>query len=238
MSPCETHRILARKRDGFREGLNPSYEEIALSGTNFTLFLLAALIVAAVPGPGIFYVAARTLSGGKRAGFASTFGTALGGLVHVIGGGLGVSAIILASAELFTVLKFAGALYLVWLGAKTFREARDVAQQTVVAAGTRRVFREGVLVEALNPKTAAFFLAFIPQFVDPAGGYVALQFITLGLISVALNTLADVVVVMMAATARDNFTNRPNLLQRLRQGSGLFIAGLGISLALARRPAS
>jgi threonine/homoserine/homoserine lactone efflux protein len=209
-----------------------------MNGTNFTLFLLAALIVAAVPGPGIFYVAARTLSGGKRAGFASTFGTALGGLVHVIGGALGVSAIILASAELFTVLKFAGALYLVWLGIKTFREARDVAKQAAATAPAQQVFREGVLVESLNPKTAAFFLAFIPQFVDPANGYVAFQFITLGLISVALNTLADIVVVMMAATARNGLTRRPNLLQRLRRGSGLFIAGLGISLALARRPAS
>ena len=212
--------------------------EIALSGTNFTLFLLAALVIAAIPGPGIFYVAARTLSGGKRAGIASTFGTALGGLVHVIAGGLGVSAIILASAELFTVLKFAGALYLVWLGFRTFREARKWLPQHASAIGAERAFREGVLVEALNPKTAAFFLAFIPQFIDPAGGYPALQFITLGLISVALNTLADVVVVMTAATARASLTRHPNLLQRLRQGSGLFIAGLGISLALARRPAS
>ena len=158
--------------------------------------------------------------------------------MHVIAGGLGVSAIILASAELFAALKFAGALYLVWLGLKTFREARYLLPQQAVTAGTQRVFREGVLVEALNPKTAAFFLAFIPQFVDPAGGCVALQFITLGLISVALNTLADVVVVMMAARARSGLTHNPNLLQRLRQGSGLFIAGLGISLALARRPAS
>jgi threonine/homoserine/homoserine lactone efflux protein len=209
-----------------------------LTGINFPLFLLAALIVAAVPGPGILYVAARTLSGGKSAGYASTFGTALGGLVHVIGGALGVSAIILASAELFTALKFAGALYLVWLGIKTFREARAVLAQPVVVAGTQHAFREGVLVEALNPKTAAFFLAFIPQFVDPAAGSVALQFVTLGLISVALNTLADVVVVVMAASARAGLTRRPNLLQRLRQGSGLFIAGLGISLALARRPTS
>jgi threonine/homoserine/homoserine lactone efflux protein len=209
-----------------------------MNGTNFTLFLLAALIVAAVPGPGIFYVAARTLSGGKRAGIASTLGTSLGGLVHVIAGGLGVSAVVLASAELFTALKFAGAIYLVWLGLKTFREARNLLSQQAVIAGTQRVFREGVLVEALNPKTAAFFLAFIPQFVDPAGGYVALQFITLGLISVTLNTLADVIVVMMAATARTGLARRPNLLQRLRQGSGLFIAGLGISLALARRPTS
>jgi len=158
--------------------------------------------------------------------------------MHVMGGALGVSAIILASAELFTVLKFAGALYLVWLGLKTFREARGLVPQQAIAAGTHRVFREGVLVEGLNPKTAAFFLAFIPQFVDPAGGYVALPFITLGLISLTLNTLADVVVVMTVATARTALTRRPNLLQRLRQGSGLFIAGLGISLALARRPAS
>ena len=209
-----------------------------MSRTNFTLFLIAALVIAAVPGPGIFYVAARTLSGGKRAGVASTFGTALGGLVHVIAGGLGVSAIVLASAELFTALKFAGALYLVWLGLKTFREARDPLPQQAIVAGTQQVFQEGVLVEALNPKTAVFFLAFIPQFVDPAGGYVALQFIALGLISVALNTLADFIVVMMAATARSGLTRKPNLLQRLRQGSGLFIAGLGVSLALARRPAS
>ena len=209
-----------------------------MNGTNFTLFLLAALVIAAVPGPGIFYVAARTLSGGKSAGIASTFGTALGGLVHVIAGGLGVSAIILASAELFTVLKFAGAVYLVWLGIKTFREARELLPQKVIAVGTQRVFREGVMVEALNPKTAAFFLAFIPQFIDPAGGYPALQFITLGLISVALNTLVDFIVVLMASTAHSGLTRRPQLLQRLRQGSGLFIAGLGISLALARRPAS
>jgi threonine/homoserine/homoserine lactone efflux protein len=209
-----------------------------LSGTSFTLFLLAALVIAAVPGPGIFYVAARTLSGGKRAGIASTFGTALGGLVHVIAGGLGVSALILASAELFTALKFAGALYLVWLGFRTFREARKWLPQQTNAIGDERAFREGVLVEALNPKTAAFFLAFIPQFVDPAGGYIALQFVIFGLISVALNTLADVVVVMMATTAQTSLGRHPNLLQRLRQGSGLFIAGLGISLALARRPAS
>ena len=209
-----------------------------MTGTNFPLFLVAALIIAAVPGPGIFYVAARTLSGGRKAGIASTFGTALGGLVHVIAGGLGVSAIILASAELFTALKFAGALYLVWLGIRTFREARQLRQEQISPVGAQRAFRDGVLVEALNPKTAAFFLAFIPQFIDPAAGHAALQFMALGLISVALNTLADVVVVMMAATARTGLTRHPNLLQRLRQGSGLFIAGLGISLALARRPGS
>ena len=101
-----------------------------------------------------------------------------------------------------------------------------------------QAFRDGVLVEALNPKTAAFFLAFIPQFIDPATGHTALHFIALGVISVTLNTLADIVVVLTASTASAGLARRPRLLQRLRQGSGLFIAGLGLSLALARRPAS
>ena len=204
---------------------------------NFSLFLLAALVIAAVPGPGIFYVAARTIAGGRKAGIASTFGTALGGLVHVVAGGLGVSAIILASAELFTVLKFAGALYLVWLGFRTFREAGVAQPGPIEPVGAQQAFRDGVVVEALNPKTAAFFLALVPQFIDPAAGHPALQFITLGLISVTLNTLADVVVVAIAASARATLSRKPALVRRLRQGSGLFIAGLGISLALARRPA-
>jgi threonine/homoserine/homoserine lactone efflux protein len=209
-----------------------------VGGASLSLFLLAALVIAAIPGPGIFYVAARTLSGGTQAGIASTFGTALGGLVHVVAGSLGVSAIILASAQLFAALKLIGALYLVWLGIRTFREAGDRLPDPIGPAGAERAFREGVLVEALNPKTAAFFLAFIPQFLDPAAGYPALQFIALGLTSVALNTFADVVVVILAARARATLVRRPCFIQRLRQGSGLFIAGLGISLALARRPAT
>jgi threonine/homoserine/homoserine lactone efflux protein len=209
-----------------------------VTSTNLWLFLFAALIIAAIPGPGIFYVAARTLSGGRKAGVASTLGTALGGLVHVIAGGLGVSAIILASAEIFTALKLAGAFYLVWLGIRTIRESGRWPPGQIGPTGAKRAFREGIVVEALNPKTAAFFLAFIPQFLDPVAGYPALQFIMLGLISVTLNTLADVIVVMMASTVRTGLVRRPRLLQRLRQGSGLFIAGLGVSLALARRPAS
>jgi threonine/homoserine/homoserine lactone efflux protein len=209
-----------------------------MSGANLSLFLLAAFIIAAIPGPGIFYVAARTLSGGTAAGIASTFGTAVGGLVHVIAGGLGISALILASAQLFTALKLAGALYLIWLGIKTFRDAGIVPSEQIELGGTRRAFRDGVMVEALNPKTAAFFLAFVPQFIEPTTGHVALQFVVLGMVSVALNTVADVIVVIVACTARANLVRRPYLIRRLRQGSGLFIAGLGLSLALTRRPAA
>jgi threonine/homoserine/homoserine lactone efflux protein len=207
-----------------------------MSGAHFPLFLLAALIIAAVPGPGIFYVAARTLSGGRSAGIASTSGAACGGLVHVVAGGLGVSAIILASAQLFTAFKLIGAVYLVWLGIKTFRDAGHLPATPIETTSASRAFRDGVVVEALNPKTAAFFLAFIPQFIDPTAGHPALQFITLGLISVTLNSLADVVVVTMAATARNTLARKPHWIRRLRQGSGLFIAGLGVALALTRRP--
>jgi threonine/homoserine/homoserine lactone efflux protein len=203
--------------------------------SDFALFLVAALVVAAVPGPGIFYVAARTLSEGRAAGIASTLGTALGGLVHVIAGGLGVSAIIMASAEAFATLKFAGALYLIWLGIRAFREAGQLPSAPK-PAGTARVFREGIVVEATNPKTAAFFLAFIPQFLDASAADPALQFMALGLISVALNTLADLVVAALASATRANLMQRPQLFRRLRQGSGLFMMGLGASLLLARRP--
>jgi threonine/homoserine/homoserine lactone efflux protein len=208
-----------------------------LDAMNIALFLAAALIIAVTPGPGIFYVAARTLAGGRAEGLASSLGTGIGGLVHVIAGALGVSALILASAEVFAVVKFVGALYLVFLGIKTWRSASLPQSPLVVAAtGSRRAWREGILVEALNPKTAAFFLAFIPQFVDATAPHVGLQFALLGLISVALNTAADVIVCYGAGACRDRLLSQPVLFRRLRQGSGCVLCGLGLSLALARRP--
>ena len=204
---------------------------------SFLLFLAAAAIVALSPGPGIFYVAARTLADGRSVGLASSLGTGLGGLVHVAAGAIGVSALILASAEAFTFLKLAGAVYLVWLGIKTAREARLDIVAAARGASVGRAFRDGIFVEALNPKTAAFFLAFLPQFVDPAHGAVWLQFFVLGLTSVFLNTAVDVVVVFMAARARSAALTRPTLLRRLRVAAGTAITGLGLSLLFARRPA-
>ena len=210
--------------------------------TQLGLYFAAAFVLAISPGPGIFYVAARTLTGGRAEGVASSFGTGLGGLVHVLAGSVGVSAIVLTSAELFTALKLAGAAYLVWLGLRTFRSARRDAStglngSAAPPVGPRRAFREGVLVEALNPKTAAFFLAFIPQFVDPAEGPVALQFVMLGFVSVALNTVADIVVAFAAGGIRKGAAARPTLIRRLREASGAAMIALGIGLALAKRPA-
>jgi threonine/homoserine/homoserine lactone efflux protein len=202
------------------------------------LFFAAALAIAISPGPGIFYVAARTLAGGRSEGLASSFGTGLGGLVHVAAGAVGVSALVMASAEAFTMLKLAGAAYLVWIGIKAIREARLPFEAKAVTTGAARAFREGIVVEALNPKTAAFFLAFLPQFVDPSAGPVWLQFMVLGLISVALNTAVDVVVAVLASRARSIAVGRPAMLRRLRMAAGGLIAALGLALLFARRPAS
>jgi threonine/homoserine/homoserine lactone efflux protein len=210
---------------------------IVLEISSLILFVATALVIAVTPGPGIFYVAARTLSGGRDEGLASSFGTGLGGLVHVIAGAFGVSALVMASAEAFTILKFVGAAYLIWLGIKAIREARIKVPAGVPVTGVGRAFREGVIVEALNPKTAAFFLAFIPHFINVSQGSVALQFAALGLLSVTLNTLADVAVVFLASRARDSLVRKPRLIQRMREGSGLVICGLGVSLAFARRTA-
>ena len=208
---------------------------------SFALFLAAALVLAITPGPGLFYVAARTLAGGRAEGLASSVGTGLGGSVHVLAGALGVSAVVLASAELFAALKLVGAAYLVWIGVRTVVTARRDAAATgatVERVGVHRAFREGVLVEALNPKTAAFFLAFIPQFVVPEAGPVALQFVVLGLASVTLNTLADIGVAFAAGRIRNGATARPGLVRRLRTASGAAMIALGVGLALARRPAT
>ena len=205
--------------------------------TEFVLYLAAASLLAVTPGPGIFYVAARSLAGGRAEGIASSLGTALGGLVHVLAGALGISALVLASAELFTALKWVGAAYLVWLGVRTMMAVRRnvPGADAAPALGTRRAFREGVVVEALNPKTAAFFLAFIPQFLDPSAGAVALPFILLGSISVLLNTLADIVVAIGASRIREGAASRPGFIRRLREISGASMIALGAGLALAKR---
>jgi threonine/homoserine/homoserine lactone efflux protein len=212
--------------------------------TQLVWFLAAALTIAVLPGPGLFYVAARTLAGGRAAGIASSCGTGLGGLVQVAAGAAGVAALLLASAQAFALCKLAGAAYLVWLGIATVRAARREARlpasvATVPPVGVRRAFTDGVLVEALNPKTAAFFLALLPQFVDPAASWPGwAQFLILGLISVTLNTAADIAVSCIAGGLQARLVRHPLMLRRLREASGITLCALGGALALARRPAS
>src|SRR6476660_8340071 len=199
---------------------------------HFVLFFAAAFLLAVTPGPGIFYVLARSLAGGKREGIQSSLGTFVGGLFHVVAAALGVSAILAASAVAFHTVKYAGAAYLVWLGIRMIRtrNAQMPAQMETPSQGS---FRQGILTEALNPKTALFFLSFIPQFIAPAAGHVFLQFIVLGTISVALNTTADLLVVLLAAPLERQLKHSATFRRRQRVASGLGMIGLGAYVALA-----
>jgi threonine/homoserine/homoserine lactone efflux protein len=202
---------------------------------SFTVFLTAAIVLAVTPGPGILYVMARTLSGGKQDGIASTFGTSLGGLVHVVVAAVGLSAVLAASAGAFAVIKYAGAAYLIFLGLRTLLSAAPTPHADPAPArpaGARRAFLEGILTEALNVKTALFFLAFIPQFVNhhrPA----APQFVLLGLICVTLNTGADLLVVGLASKLMPYLRSSPRPARMMSYGSGAVMVGLGAYLALS-----
>jgi threonine/homoserine/homoserine lactone efflux protein len=210
----------------------PGYNEHMLDAHRFILFFAAALVLAVTPGPGIFYVLARSLAGGRREGIQSSLGTFVGGLFHVFAAALGVSAILAASAVAFHTVKYAGAAYLVWLGIRMIR-TRNAELKVAASAAPQNAFRQGIFTEALNPKTALFFLSFIPQFIAPAAGHVFLQFIVLGTISVALNTAADLLVVLMAAPLERKLKHSPTFRRRQRVASGLGMIGLGAYVALA-----
>jgi len=196
-------------------------------------FMAAALVLAFTPGPGILYVMARTMSGGVVGGIASTVGTAVGGLVHVAVAAVGLSALLAASAKGFLVVKYVGAAYLLFLGLRSLANARRMPGIPALAPhGSRQAFFEGILTEALNVKTALFFLAFIPQFVNhslPA----APQFALLGLICVVLNTAVDCLAVLLAARLSGYFRRSPKPAQYMAYGSGSVLLGLGAYVALS-----
>jgi threonine/homoserine/homoserine lactone efflux protein len=184
-----------------------------ISAERFAAFLAAAVVLAAIPGPGMLYVVARTLGGGRREGLISTAGTAIGGSVHVVAAALGLSALLATSAVAFTVVKYVGAAYLVFLGLRLLWQARKRAAsvETVELRGVGSgwaALRQGALTEALNPKTALFFLAFVPQFVDPSAGWVILQSVVFGVISVTLNSLADIVAVGLSGVVHRRIARR------------------------------
>src|SRR5713101_945656 len=149
---------------------------------HFLLFLAAAVVLAITPGPGIFYVLARTLAGGRREGIPSALGTFFGGLFHVFAAALGMSAILAASASAFHTVKYAGAAYLVWLGIRMVR-TRNAELPVETFGPARGAFGQGIVTEVLNPKTALFFLSFIPQFISPQLGHIFLQFLIFGAVS-------------------------------------------------------
>jgi|ERR1700733_13236514 len=201
----------------------------------FVVFLGAALMLAITPGPGIFYVLARSLRGGRREGVLSAAGTLLGGLVHVAAAAFGLSAILAASAIAFETVRYAGAAYLVYLGYRMIRSRHDgFAEGELETSTGRGTLVQGVMTEVLNPKTALFFLSFIPQFVSVQHGHVAAQFLLLGAISVALNTAADLVVACFAGPLGSRMKRSAKLRSRQRTASGVAMIGLGVYVATAR----
>jgi threonine/homoserine/homoserine lactone efflux protein len=200
-------------------------------------FLIAALVLAITPGPGIAYVVARTAAGGRAEGLASCVGTGLGGMLHVCAAALGLSLLLAQSAAAFSVVKYVGAAYLVYLGVRLLvSRSAPPAQSAVVASGTRRALLEGILVEALNVKTALFFLAFLPQFLV-SGHPPGVQLVVMGTVCVVLNTLVDVGAVMGAARLLQSELSARRRARLLNKVSGVTLVGLGLYVATARRGA-
>lgn len=201
----------------------------------FLTFAIAALILAITPGPGIAYVVARTVASGRREGLASCLGTGIGGMAHVLAAALGLSVLVAQSAFAFSLVKYAGAAYLVYLGIRIL--VRKDTAPTVLATpsqGVQRALLEGVMVEALNVKTALFFLAFLPQFVSPSEPLVP-QLILLGTICVALNTIVDVIAVFAAHRLLRSDAARSARARWLTRISGATMISLGAFLALTRQ---
>ena len=196
------------------------------------LFLSAAVLLAIAPGPGMLYVLSRSLAGGKREGVLSAFGTFVGGMVHVFAAAAGISIILAKSALAFATVKYAGAAYLCFLGVKMILETRAVESQLETAnVSSRNPFWQGIATEALNPKTALFFLSFIPQFVNHDAGDVFTQFVVLGMISVGLNTTADLVITMLAGPLGNRIRSSATFRKRQRALTGVIMIGLGTYLA-------
>jgi threonine/homoserine/homoserine lactone efflux protein len=195
--------------------------------THFGLFFAAALLLAITPGPGMLYVLARSLAGGRREGALSSLGTFAGGLVRVFAAAFGLSAILATSAIAFSVVKYAGAAYLIYLGIRMIRD-RKVSEDAIVGDVQQSPVRQGIWTEILNPKTALFFLAFLPQFVSPAKGHVMAQFAFLGSVSVVLNTSADLAVAAFAGLLSERLRKDRRLRERQRVASGLGMIGLGL----------
>jgi threonine/homoserine/homoserine lactone efflux protein len=198
------------------------------------VFVLAAVVLLLTPGPAVLYIVTRSVEQGRLAGLVSALGVHAGTLVHVAAAALGVSALLVSSAVAFEVVKYLGALYLVYLGIrKLLGWDQAVGGRALTPRSLRRLFAQGVVVNVLNPKTALFFLAFLPQFVDVSKGAVGVQILALGLIFVALGAVSDGLYAVAAGTAGAWLKRDGRLLRAERYVSGGVFVGLGLTAALA-----
>jgi threonine/homoserine/homoserine lactone efflux protein len=210
--------------------------EIVTPGlANLGLFTGAALVLLLVPGPAVLYIIARSVEQGRLAGFVSDLGIHAATLVHVAAAALGLSALLASSALAFSIVKWAGAAYLIWLGLKKIFGAGNGldSEITVVRHGYWRLFRDGFVVNLLNPKTALFFFAFLPQFVDVSRGHIAMQITILGLLFAGLGFLTDGCYAVVAGTAGNWLKQSRGYLRFERYVSGTLFIGLGLTAAFA-----
>jgi threonine/homoserine/homoserine lactone efflux protein len=197
------------------------------------LFVTAALVLLLTPGPAVLYIVARSMNQGRRAGLVSVLGVELGNSVHVVAATLGLSAILLTSALAFNVIKYVGAVYLVYIGIRTLlTPVKTEVDPGEVQKSLCRTFTQGFVVAALNPKTALFFLAFLPQFVDYSRGNPSVQFLALGLLFVAMAITTDSLYALLSGTAGNWLRRNAWFLAFQRYFSGMIYIGLGVSAAL------
>ncbi|GAA3829409.1 LysE family translocator [Sphaerisporangium flaviroseum] len=201
-----------------------------ISPSTLLIFSLAALALVVVPGPNNLYITARGIAQGRSAAIASAVGVETGTLVHIAAAAAGLSYLIARSAAAFAVVKWAGAAYLVYLGIRTLTAKPQTTAQAATGQPLHRVFLEGVVVNVLNPKVILFFLAFLPQFVDPAAGSPALQIVVLGVTLLLLGLLSDMVYAIGAGTLSRLLRGRQ---KPLKYFSGCVYLGLGVATALA-----
>ena len=201
---------------------------------NLSIFLLAALILLLTPGPAVLYIVARSLDQGRLAGFVSVLSIEVGNLVHVLAATLGLSAILVSSALAFSIVKYLGAAYLIYLGVRRLLARDTVRQQTnFQRQSLGRIFRQGVLVAILNPKTALFFFAFLPQFVDSSTSSFTLQLLTLGCLFVLMAIVTDSLYALLAGTVGQWLKSTRSFLRVERYLVGTVYIGLGVMAALA-----
>jgi threonine/homoserine/homoserine lactone efflux protein len=205
------------------------------NAANLGLFISAALVLLLVPGPAVLYIFARSVEQGRHAGLVSILGIHTATLVHIAGAAAGISAVLAASAVAFGLVKYAGAAYIIWLGLrKIFGTSETMeASAPMQSNGYARLFRDGFVVNLLNPKTALFFLAFLPQFVDVSRGHVAMQIVTLGLIFTLLGIVTDGCYALAAGTMGNWLKRNRGYLKCERYVSGAVFIGLGLTTAFA-----
>jgi len=202
--------------------------------SNLQLFVIAAVALAVTPGPAVMYIVTRSITQGRTAGVVSCLGITLGGFVHVLAAALGVSAALATSVLAFTIVKYAGALYLVWLGVRAFMKKPEAANVEPAAPRSLvRIFRDGVVVNILNPKTALFFLAFIPQFVTPSSGDIPLQCAFLGGVFVLIAFCTDVTWSLVASGAGTWLRGHPRFVASERYVAGSVYLTLGLTAAFS-----